>query len=40
MWNISTIEQHDDTMQNVHEKLNPGLPQQKQHSKRALFSPA
>jgi len=40
MWNISPIGQHDDMMQDVHEKLSPGLPQQKQHSKRRLFSPA
>jgi hypothetical protein len=27
-------------MQDVHAKLNPGLPRQKQHSTRRLFSPA
>jgi len=27
-------------MQDVHVKLNPGLPQQKQHSTRRCFSPA
>jgi len=37
MWNISAIGQHDDMMQDVREKLNPGLPQQKWHSKRGLF---
>jgi hypothetical protein len=40
MWNIANTRQHDDMMQDVNEKLNPVLPQQKQHSKRGPFSPA
>jgi len=41
MWNISTIwVVWYPMMQDIHIKLNPGLPWQKQHSTRRLISPA